>query len=197
MIYNLSNKIVEQLEKRGLLAVEDKEVIAYGLFSFIFNVYCFLLCLTFGVALEIPAEALVFFVSFLFLKRYAGGFHAQKEWQCLIITSGSITLSILLIFFGLLFPMVFNICIFFSALLSVFIIRIAPLEAENKPLDDIIIKKYKKYSLIRTAIVCVILILLLCFDVKKVADPLMVAIILEGVFIVLGDVQKKLRVVDR
>ena len=86
-MYNLSFKIITHLEKRGLLQDEDREIIAYGLFSFIFNAYCLVLCIIIGLLLSIAVESAVFFCSFLFIRRYAGGFHAKKEWMCLILST--------------------------------------------------------------------------------------------------------------
>ena len=192
-MYSLSTKIITYLEKRGHLFDENKEVIAYGLFFLIFNLYCFALTIILGAAFKRVIESIVFFFSFLFIKKYAGGYHASKEWACVIISSLGVIISILIIYFSQIDILIYRFSFAFSVMQSIMICALSPLEAQNRPLDKADAKKYRKYSLIRTTIVFFTSFVLYYSKCYVFATPIIAALIFEGTLIVLGYIQKRIR----
>lgn len=190
-VYNLCIKITDYLEKRGHLSGEDKEVITYGLFFLVFNAYCFALSIIVGFIFQLVVESIVFFFSFLFIKRYAGGYHAKKEWICLIISSLGIIAAISIIYFSRANLSLVKTILVFSAIQSTIICLLSPLEAQDRPLDKVDVKKYKKYSLIRTIIAFIVVVVLYCFNCFLLATSIIVALIFEGALIILGYIQKR------
>ena len=185
-MYNLSFKIITHLEKRGLLQDEDREIIAYGLFSFIFNAYCLVLCIIIGLLLNIAVETVVFFVSFLFIRRYAGGYHAKKEWMCLILSTLGIFLSLFFIYCIEHFIWLKTICFILSLISGIAICLVSPLEAENKPLSQDEKKKFRVFSIIRVSIVIIIIVLFTFFKIYTISTPVTTATLYEGVLIIGG-----------
>lgn len=192
-MYNLSIKIANYLEKRGHLSDEDKEVVAYGLFFLVFNIYCFALCVIVGLFFKLVLEPVVFFFSFLFIKKYAGGYHASKEWMCFVISSLGIIASIIIIHFSMVNVSFINICFDFSIISGVIICILSPLEAQNRPLDEIDAKKYKRLSFIRTLIILIIVIVLHYYKCYLLSASIIAALIFEGSLIVVGYIQKRIR----
>jgi accessory gene regulator B len=191
MINNLSLKIITQLEKRGQLSGEDKEVVAFGLFFLIFNAYCFVFSVIIGLVSKLVIEAIVFFFAFLIIKKYAGGFHAPKEWICVLLSSIGITVSIIIIRFCLSNQFICITCVPFAFISAMLICVLSPLESENKPLEQNEVKKYRKLSIIRIVVTCIILVALLILNLKRLAYPIMVALMFEAVLIVAGYLQKQ------
>ena len=185
-MYNLSFKIITYLEKRGLLQDEDREIIAYGLFSFIFNTYCLVLCIIIGLLLNIAVESVVFFCSFLFIRRYAGGFHAKKEWMCLILSTLGIFLSLFFIYCIEHFIWLKTICFILSLISGIAICLVSPLEAENKPLSHDEKKKYRLFSAIRVSMAITTIILFAFFKINCFFAPVTTAILYEGALITGG-----------
>ena len=185
-MYNLSFKIITHLEKRGLLQDEDREIIAYGLFSFIFNAYCLVLCIIIGLLLSIAVESAVFFCSFLFIRRYAGGYHAKKEWMCLILSTLGIFLSLLTVHYTKHYVWLKTICIILSLISGIWICLFSSLEAENKPLSQDEKRKYKNFSIIRVSIAIITIILFAGLKIYLVSAPITSALIYEGVLIIGG-----------
>jgi accessory gene regulator B len=195
-MYNLSFKIITHLEKRGLLQGEDREIIAYGLFSFAFNAYCLVLCIIIGLLLNIAVESVIFFCSFLFIRRYAGGYHAKKEWMCLILSTLGIFISNLLIRFCISYISFYIAYLLASFVLGIMICLLSPLEADNKPLDAYEIKRYKKSSVIRIVITFAVIVLLFFVNEYSFVISIMASIIFENFLIVVGYIQKLKRKFD-
>ena len=185
-MYNLSFKIITHLEKRGLLQDEDREIIAYGLFSFIFNAYCLVLCIIIGLLLSIAVESAVFFCSFLFIRRYAGGYHAKKEWMCLILSTLGIFLSLLTVHYTKHYVWLKTICIILSLISGIWICLVSPLEAENKPLSRDEKKKYRFFSVIRVFVAVTAIILFFILNIHIISAPLTTAVLYEGALIIGG-----------
>lgn len=191
MIYKLSLTIVSQLSKKGHVLEEDKEVVTYGLFSLLFNSYCTLFCLFLGAFLHCFSKAIIFLLSFLFIKKYSGGFHASSEGKCMLISSIGITVSLILVKLCTINIKIHCLFLIIALILSVFIMCFSPIESKNKPLEDENKKKYKNFSIIRIlAIVCLILM----FEFLKqtnISIPFIVSIVFEGVLSIAGKIQMK------
>ncbi len=192
-MYSLSTKIITYLEKRGHLFDEDKEVITYGLFFLIFNTYCFALSVMVGAFFGLVIESIVFFFSFLFIKKYAGGYHASKEWACVIISSLGIILSIFIIHFSRINTLMYKFIFAFSVIQSIVICALSPLEAQDRPINKTDAKKYRKNSLIRTTITFMAAVVLHYSECYVLAAPIIAALIFEGLLIVGGYIQKRIR----
>lgn len=197
MINNLSVKIITRLEKRGQLSGEDKEVIAFGLFFLLFNAYCFMLSVIIGLVSKVVIEAIVFFFTFLLIKRYAGGVHASKEWLCILLSSTGIVGTIALIKLCLSNQFIWITCFPFAFISALIICALSPLENENKPLNQNDVKRYRKLSIIRIIFTCVLLIVLLILNCKRIACPIMAALMFESILIIVGYLQKIKRRVDK
>lgn len=191
MIYNLSLIIVSQLSKKGHLLEEDKEVVTFGIFSLLFNSYCTLFCLSLGAFLHCFSKAIIFLLSFLFIKKYSGGFHASSEGRCLLVSSMGITFSLFLIKLCLINTKTHCLLLIIALILSVFIMCFSPIESKNKPIEDENKKKYKTFSIIRIiAIVCFIFVLEFMKQ-TNISIPFIVSIVFEGVLSIAGKIQMK------
>lgn len=185
-MYNLSFKIITHLEKRGLMQGEDREIIAYGLFSFIFNAYCLILCIIIGLLLNIAVESVIFFFAYLFIRRYSGGYHASKEWMCLILSTLGIIFSLFVIYCIKHFIWLKTICFILSLFAGIVICLVSPLEAENKPLSQDEKKKYRLLSYIRVFIAIITIILFALFKINFLFAPVTTTVLYEGALIIGG-----------
>lgn len=90
-------------------------------------------------------ETVVFLISFLFLRKYAGGFHFKSNLLCII---ASIVVTTLIPYVSVL--MDFNFILqFFSCVISLLIVSLlSPQDCENKRISTKDKKKYKQKSLV-------------------------------------------------
>lgn len=133
MIDKGADKIIGWLIKNDLMEEKERELYRFGF------KHVFLCCINLGTAIIIGAicgmfwQSIVFSMSYIPLRRYAGGYHAKTPQLCYI-------LSTLLIFSALMvvkyFPnnnFIVQITVGISALL---IFLDAPIESKNKPLNE-------------------------------------------------------------
>lgn len=183
MIYDIASKAVEYIDRKGYLENENNEVIVYGLFSVLSKLFYAILCITIGFAFQIGIESIVFYVSFLFIKKYSGGFHCSTEGRCIVVSSLSIIFSLTLIKLLISFQTNIHIMIFFAFICVIYIATKSPVVAKEKPLNEDEMKKYKKYAVVRIFIIMTILIILIVLSYMNFAVPIFVSIILECIFL--------------
>lgn len=154
------------------------------------------ICLLLGVFFGCLPESVFFYLSFLFIKKYAGGFHAETEIRCFFLSSLSIIVSVLGIYFSKLFdPLkVMFLCL---AATACFIIAVhAPTPSKERPLDDTECKRYKNISKIRVVILIIVSFVTYILSYESLCISISMAIILEGILLVAGKIKSKKFAVD-
>lgn len=174
MIEDIANKISIYCVKLQPDRVDDKEIIAFGLFHILSSLLQIALLITVGLVFDILLEITAYTVGFTSLKRYIGGAHAHKHWICLW---GFTFLSSTCCFVCLLLPP--YICTYAAVLAAfimlLFVLMKAPVPHPNNPKSMEKLKKFRKIS-ISIALLQFIIIILGCL---LLADQL-------GLFILCG-----------
>lgn len=96
----------------------------------------FLVTLVVGLLAGAPCESVIFFISFMFLRSYAGGIHANTETACVVLTTLALTVSV----FGIKVMNQMNYSeIPFLMLGSgdLCILLFSPLDTKDKPLEKL------------------------------------------------------------
>lgn len=186
MIYNLATNLATVLEKKGYLGQNDKEVIAYGLFSVLSKLIYAVVCILCGLLFDCVFQSIVFYISFLFLKKYVGGYHAKTELKCMAFSTASIVLSVLAIYFCLIYSVLEVYGLIFVLFASIVIAFLAPIEADEKPLTNDEKKKYKKYSILRILLLLIVFGILIVLNYDSFSVCIGVAIVLECLLAVAG-----------
>jgi len=130
----LTRKVIGQLCASGAIQADDRELYEYVLNILLTGALHTLTILAIGVALGMFFECLALFISFFLIRKFAGGFHAQKGWQCYLFTIVTITGILLLI--KLLHKhndIVFYVLLTASVLL---IFVLSPVDSPNKPFSE-------------------------------------------------------------
>lgn len=139
-------KIVCILEENNCIEKEDKEAYVYALKTFLIYISNVLLSLIIGFALKVPEYCAVFLVAFILLRQDAGGYHAPGWILCYFLSCTTLILSLLWIKISVQNKLFITVV---SALVSyVLIMKYAPLEDDNRPLDDVekkVIRRRARY----------------------------------------------------
>jgi accessory gene regulator B len=85
MTERLTDRISRYCVLHGMAKEDDREVLAYVLFSLFAVVQQILALAAVAVVLNVVPQTVAFTLCFASLKRYAGGAHANKHWTCLTI----------------------------------------------------------------------------------------------------------------
>ena len=146
----LAQQIVRQLLTSAVIDPDDKELYVYGFFLLISKVLYFSIAFITGIILKIPFASIVFYLSFLLLRGYAGGVHAKTETACTILTSLAIIGSLLLIKIMLTWQSwTVPTLMLIGASISIWVL--SPLDTAEKPLDEYEKTQYRRFSI---AILC-------------------------------------------
>lgn len=140
----ISSKITEWLIKQQVIQRDDMEIYQYGLFHMIMNladiISIILISLYFG-KIEL---AVIYLVFFCVLRKYAGGYHAKTIVGCYIITLSTVTLM-----FGVVnyWNTSLSSMIWVWVIVSLNIFILAPVQSQNKKLDEMENLVYRRRAL--------------------------------------------------
>ena len=95
MIGSLSEQIAKWLNSKKIIEAEDVEVCGYGIFWLLNIIEFLLVSVILGTVLKVLPGALSFFISFLLLRLFGGGFHMDTELKCQITSLALITAFII------------------------------------------------------------------------------------------------------
>lgn len=185
MINKLSAYLANTLIKKKIIEQEDFELYHYGLFVTITEAWLLLFCISVGIIFNVILQSIVFFVIFFLVHRFAGGFHAKKEWQCQIITLSLFFLCIAGIKYETDINMIYMIAVYIVG--CVVIIALSPADTPQKPLSKAEKVKFKKITAV-IVLICSVIAALFLLNSKTVsfAYAIINGMIVQTVLVVIG-----------
>ncbi len=166
MIAKLAKSTAHFFYEKNIVKKEDEEVYAYGmelLYSSIFNI---LLAVVISAATNTFLPITIFIVTFIILRQYIGGYHAETHFGCISI------FAVVLIIFSLLAkytPVNFEIpiSIIITSISVLLVILFAPVEHPNKPLSNNDKIRLRKNSILCIFIISIIIISMNTFAITR------------------------------
>lgn len=161
----LKSKIVQFMVESNVIEKDECEIYLFGCQLIEELVISFAIFTAISLLFHQFTETLIFVVAFSLIRRYAGGFHADKFSTCLVISCAII--------------MLFNVCMtvamdhlvvfrFEIMLISVSaIVFISPVDSANKKLSHGERRVYRKYTISFLFFEAVIILMLECFSLYK------------------------------
>lgn len=189
MIGRIASGVVEKLTDSTTISDTEKELYLYGFFILISQILYFIITIIMGILLDIVSLSIVFYISFQFIRRYAGGIHASSELKCEIISTTSIFICLLCVKSSVMFNMQIPTLIL-TLFASIVIFILCPLDTPEKPLTKEELRYFRKISLIVLAIMLSIIIISIVIKLT-IAYPICFSIILESVFLVAGKIKRE------
>lgn len=185
MISKLSTRLVACLIRHQTIDEADRELYVYGFFILLSNLYYFLLALFSGILLGIGLESLLFFISYLCIRQFAGGHHAKTEQRCMVFS----TISILFCIGCVRLSAPYDLRIFYSLVFlfgAVMVLSFAPLDTPEKRLSVKEKQKYRKISLAVSAVLAVLFTVGCIAARSALYAPVGAAMGFEGVLLAYG-----------
>lgn len=170
-----------------------QEVYQYVLFIILNYIFFFGYSLLFGSLLGIPYQSIIFFITIVALRRYAGGYHADTEKRCLVISSAYLLIGIILIKTMNLYGdrINFSIILSISALCSLVILFLCPCDSPSKPVAKEKRKSIRIKCITIIAMILTAMLLLLKFNKPQFISLFFSAIVIETVLIIAGKIKTK------
>lgn len=147
MIKYLSDNITNYFYNNDIISEEDKEIYVYGLEIIISSLIGMLLIIGIGICLNKIVYSIIFLSTFVPIRMYTGGYHANSYIQCNLtfVSIYLVTLGIIMIVPSNYIGITSTVMI----LMTIYIIfKYAPIDNEHKRLTIEEKKKHKKVALI-------------------------------------------------
>lgn len=124
----------------GYVDAKDREVIEYGLVQGMYSLFGILLTICLGWSLNVFFESIIFIITLIPLRMYAGGYHADSRKKCIIIS----TILIAAALYGISFWNISEIYYLWSGMIVVSVLFfLVPVDGTIR-LDDIEKTMYRR-----------------------------------------------------
>lgn len=172
------------------LSGEEREIVEYGVWQGVVLFIGMVIAIVMGLLLKIPGKVIIFLVCSYYLRIYAGGYHAQTQFRCSIV-------SVIVTFFCFLWlkyvalPLI--ILHLSSLVAALFVIVCAPIDNENRELDEIEKKLYSKRVKIIVLVAFLIYVVSVLFKWDRVYCSINLSMIFVAILMLIGMVSNTRR----
>lgn len=163
----IASKIISEiLEEGNIIKREEMQQCQYGLDVFISSMLVVLTIVLLSVIIGNVTYAVLFFLMFIPLRIFAGGYHASTKLRCYFISLAVYVLYTLVVFYtptNAYIPMC-TVC----TLISVTVVfRYAPIIHKNKNVNNLEVKTFKRISRTICCIETALILILVCLLKKE------------------------------
>lgn len=165
---------------------ENYELYQYAIFIVLSAVLHFTSVIILGICFDLLVESLLFYISFIAIRKFAGGYHSKTPTRCFLY-SLTINFSVLLAI-KLLSAyngwITFTLCVFSFLIILLF----SPVGNANKPLNDKEKKIYRWVAITITFVLLVVFLLLKYFFLSSFANAVCLGIFTSAVVVIAGKI---------
>ena len=141
---HLSECITTWLINTGTISQEDRELYEYATYSFIISILPLMIIVIIGFMMGKVAESILIIIPFMCIRKFSGGIHAKHSWVCMISSCGILFLCVYGISY-IRYDFITNIIVVCSVLS---LILFSPIDSENRKLNLMEKRKFKKVTII-------------------------------------------------
>ncbi len=183
---HLANILTDKLVKWQIVKDEDKELYTYGFWQGAIFIFNFATVVIVGLLFHMIWHSLVFMASYGLLRPVAGGYHARTQRSCYIL---SIVLIIAVLCVLKWLP--WNTLVFLIMLLvsTCLVFLLAPVEDQNKTLDELEQRVYKKRSRIIVIFLLILAVLFMGIRQVQIANCIAISIFASAIMLILGKIK--------
>lgn len=182
------DKILNQLIECQTIREEDKDLYAYGLQQGIHIIANILTTIIIGYLFGMVWQTILFMISYLPLRSFAGGFHARTQLRCYLY---SIILTVTVLMIIKFIPWTYFIYMGLALVAGIIIFMLAPIEDCNKRLDRTEKAVYKKLTLIILVTELCVMQLSIGIGLSQISICISVSLFALSGMLVLGELRNK------
>jgi accessory gene regulator B len=174
---------------KNIIESGKQEIYTYGIRQGILIIINIATVVGIGLVMGLLAESMVFLVTYMLIRTYAGGYHAKSQLGCYIFSTVAVTVILLgikhITFSGSIY--------LFATLISATIIYVlSPIENINKPLSQKEKILYGKKSRTLVGIFTTLSLMMWFIGIKSIAKSIVMAMLLVGVLMIVGKIINKM-----
>ena len=189
MLKELSNKITKKLVDINIIEAGDSELYEYGFWQGGVLFFNFLTVVLLGILFNMLLESIIFLIFYGVLRTIAGGYHARTQHACYIL---SILLMVVVLIMLKTFPWNTIICCILTILSISVIFILAPVQDENKLLDETEKKIFKKLSRVISLLYGFIIFLLFLLNKNELAYCVVISLFTISIMLIIGEIRNEL-----
>lgn len=156
MIKLISSKVARILCKDEK-HTDNYELYEYAIYIILSSAFHMATVIVLGLVFNLLTESLVFYLSFIAIRKFAGGYHAKTPVRCYLFSFASNIIILCLVkWLSSINTLFIFIFIIFELLCVVLILLISPLDTENNPLTGQEKKMYRMLTSIITILIFII-----------------------------------------
>lgn len=190
----LSDKIINSLVLNGVVNSKDKELYIYGLHQGFLMILNLIVTIIIGLIFGMVLESIVFMISYIPVRIYAGGYHSKTQLRCFIF---SINMIIIVLLSMKLINWTSFLYSIFEIISVVIIFKLAPIEDSNKPLEPIEVSLYKKRARVILLIETSLLFILKTLNFYQISLCILTAHMALSVMLVLGKIKNNKQLIRK
>jgi accessory gene regulator B len=88
-------KYVKNLVNQNIIDPDNQEIYTYGIKQGLLIIINIATVVAMGLVLGLLAESMVFLVTYILIRTYAGGYHAKSQLGCYIFSTIAVTVILL------------------------------------------------------------------------------------------------------
>ena len=170
----------------GYIKEEEQEEYTYGLDLVMSVIVSDLTMLIIGIIMKMIPQVIVFVFMYKFIRKYTGGFHCETALTC-YLSSSTMCICVLLAIKYL--PYNLGIYIVATVLSIGVLFAISPIEAINKPLEEIEVKVFGKRARIVLCITLVIFGVICALGLTEMVKTMAISVVDILLFAVMGKIK--------
>lgn len=160
---------------------EQAEIVRYGLELFFLKVSFFAATIIIGILMGSFWESIIFTALLSGIRTMAGGFHANTRMQCFIMSMLTFACVLMILKLVAVYNVILIPLTVLAVISSIIIWKFAPLDTENKPLEDDEIAIFRKKARIMLVIEIFISVAAYLIGFVTVACSALLALIVTGI----------------
>lgn len=189
MIKLISSKVAR------ILCEDEKHTDNYGLYEYaiyiiLSSAFHMATVIVLGLVFNLLTESLVFYLSFIVIRKFAGGYHAKTPVRCYLFSFASNIIILCLVkWLSSINTLFIFIFIIFELLCVVLILLISPLDTENNPLTGQEKKMYRMLTSIITILIFIISSLCFFKGYRNIGSSMICGVVMSALVLLMRKIQ--------
>ena len=179
------DKIIEAMKNSDSLT-DDEEIVRRGLE--VIAIKLFFAIIIAGLLLGCFFESILFTIAFTSLRQYSGGYHADSQKKCFVLSTLMLVISLSIIKSIKIFPQLILPLSIITFISIIYVFAAAPIDTPNKRLDNDEIRVYGKRARIFAAILTITAAVLCSLNLNELASAVMTGIFMSAYLMLKGHI---------
>ncbi len=181
------DKIIDAMKNSDSLT-DDEEIVRRGLEAIAIKIFFAVIIIIVGLLLDCFFESILFTIAFTSLRQYSGGYHADSQRKCFVLSTLMLIISLSVIKVIKIFPQLILPLSIITLISIVYVFVAAPIDTPNKRLDNDEIRVYGKRARIFAAILAITAAVLCFLDINAFASAVMTGIVMSAYLMLKGQI---------